>query len=495
MLKVGLSEPLLDKTIAATKPNEPNVAEVAKQFESILLNQLTSGLRSQVNEDGEDETGSSNSLDLPQQLIAEQIADVIAKNGGIGLANAVMEQLNRYKQTTEKPTSNKNSIELDAANITRPRQISKLVSSAKVVEKEPLTTRPRQVSLETNKVENFQKIDSHKINHNTSFTNKISKLDSIIADASKKYSVDPHLIKAVIQQESNAKQFAVSSRGASGYMQLLPSTFRQFGGAGKSIFDAKENIFAGTAYLRFLSDKYSGNIDKILAAYNAGPGNVNKYGGIPPFSETTKFVATVKDNYAKFSALEPKEHLPNVNEQANLIAKNQIDKSKVSSANNIAQVSNKTLGTNQAENKALQLPINGRISSNFGAARKTHNHKGIDIAAKKGTEVKAAANGKVLFAGWQKGYGRTVVVQHEDGKQTRYAHAENLLVAKGDDVLAGQKIATVGSTGHSTGPHLHFEVLEQGKAINPLSVTQHKTTQDNDENKTQLFVASIMPRF
>jgi len=126
-------------------------------------------------------------------------------------------------------------------------------------------------------------------------------------------------------------------------------------------------------------------------------------------------------------------------------------------------------------NVSLHLPIRGAIRSVFGPRRDPINgrqrfHKGLDIAATRGTPIEAAASGTVVFAGRNKGYGNMVMIEHADGRRTLYAHAESLFVQAGDTVRAGQPIAAVGSTGHSTGPHLHFEVREGNRALNPLAV-------------------------
>ncbi|HEX4949596.1 MAG TPA: peptidoglycan DD-metalloendopeptidase family protein [Blastocatellia bacterium] len=123
---------------------------------------------------------------------------------------------------------------------------------------------------------------------------------------------------------------------------------------------------------------------------------------------------------------------------------------------------------------AWQAPLQGRITSEFGLRTDPINgqqksHHGIDIAAPRGTPIGAAAAGTVVFAGRRGGYGNTVIVEQRDGKQTLYAHAEQLMVNAGDVVEAGQTIATVGSTGRSTGPHLHFEVRENGQPIDPTA--------------------------
>lgn len=126
-------------------------------------------------------------------------------------------------------------------------------------------------------------------------------------------------------------------------------------------------------------------------------------------------------------------------------------------------------------NVEFQSPVEGRLSSRFGNRfhpidHKVKFHQGIDIAARRGTPIKAAAEGTVVFAGWSRGYGNTVVIEHPDGRQTRYAHAQKLFVSKGDRIEAGEKIAAVGSTGKSTGPHLHFEIIENNRRINPLKI-------------------------
>jgi peptidoglycan hydrolase FlgJ len=129
----------------------------------------------------------------------------------------------------------------------------------------------------------------------------------------------------------------------------------------------------------------------------------------------------------------------------------------------------------------MRLPVEGRISSHFGVRRdplhgRHKHHSGIDIAAPLGTPIGAAASGRVVFAGREGGYGNTVVIEHSDGKRSRYAHTEKILVSEGDHVNIGQTIATVGSTGRSTGPHLHFEVTKNGQKINPMEVLTNGST-------------------
>ncbi len=114
-------------------------------------------------------------------------------------------------------------------------------------------------------------------------------------------------------------------------------------------------------------------------------------------------------------------------------------------------------------------PVTGTITSRFGANEsiRDHTHMGMDIAAPNGTPIKAAAPGKVTYAGVMGGYGNLVIITHENGVQTYYGHCSKIYVKVGQEVEAGDKIAAVGSTGFSTGNHLHFEIRKNGKQVNP----------------------------
>jgi murein DD-endopeptidase MepM/ murein hydrolase activator NlpD len=112
-------------------------------------------------------------------------------------------------------------------------------------------------------------------------------------------------------------------------------------------------------------------------------------------------------------------------------------------------------------------PVNGTVVSGFGM-RWGRMHEGIDISAASGTPIWAAAAGTVIYAGWLGGYGNLVVVDHGNGLATAYAHASAILVGVGQQVAQGETVALVGSTGYSSGPHLHFEVRVNGSAVDPL---------------------------
>lgn len=115
----------------------------------------------------------------------------------------------------------------------------------------------------------------------------------------------------------------------------------------------------------------------------------------------------------------------------------------------------------------LEWPLRGVLYARFGRKGK-EAHDGIDLAAPLGTPIKAARPGKVLYAGDQKGYGLIAIIEHSNGLTTLYAHNRDLRVKTGQQVRDGQVIATVGESGRTTGPHLHFEVRKDGVPVDPL---------------------------
>jgi murein DD-endopeptidase MepM/ murein hydrolase activator NlpD len=125
--------------------------------------------------------------------------------------------------------------------------------------------------------------------------------------------------------------------------------------------------------------------------------------------------------------------------------------------------------------------MTGRVSSAYGWRSDPFRgqakfHGGIDLAAKYGTTVPAAAAGTVVTAEAQGSYGLTVVLRHPDGFESRYAHLASLDVTVGETVAQGQQVGRVGSTGRSTGPHLHFEVMQSGRRVDPEQFVRNLTT-------------------
>jgi len=126
------------------------------------------------------------------------------------------------------------------------------------------------------------------------------RLQEIVGTAARKHELPEALIYAVIQVESAGDSTVESEEGAVGLMQLMPRTARYLGV--ENPYDPKENILGGTLYLRRLMDRFKGDLDRVLAAYNAGPSTVEDHGGVPPYRETRQFVRRVRDRFEDLKA-------------------------------------------------------------------------------------------------------------------------------------------------------------------------------------------------
>jgi murein DD-endopeptidase MepM/ murein hydrolase activator NlpD len=157
------------------------------------------------------------------------------------------------------------------------------------------------------------------------------------------------------------------------------------------------------------------------------------------------------------------------------VARADVELMKWTDGKNVIWVNADGVGGDGSE--AMRMPVQGHLTSGFG--ERFHPilgyerfHAGVDLGAAAGTPIVAAADGKVVSAGWAGGYGRAVAILHSGGIETKYGHMSRIAAYAGESVRRGEVIGYVGSSGLSTGPHLHFEVMKNGRPVNPLSVKE-----------------------
>lgn len=259
------------------------------------------------------------------------------------------------------------------------------------------------------------------------------------------------LIAAQIQAESNWNANAVgpmtyTGQRARGIAQFMPMTWstvgKDYNGNGvNSPMDPGDAIPAQAAYMcdqitRIRQAGLSGDVINLaLAAYNAGFGAVQQYQGIPPYPETQKYVRKIRDLAAAFARPKPQPRPA------------------------------------PGGARGWVTPAQGTCTSGFGP-RWGSFHKGQDIAGEMGSPIVAASTGTVIAAGPASGYGLWVKLRHPSGVVTIYGHVHTTEVTVGQQVQAGQTIATMGNRGQSTGTHLHYQVETGGQPVDPVTFHQ-----------------------
>jgi len=236
--------------------------KVSEQFEALLVGNMLKAMRETVPEGGLFKRGVE--MDIFQGFFDDEISSRVASRHQIGFADLIFKQL-----------SGKLNLGVPIEDILKQANEAKI--KARELQK-PIGPEflPKQ-------------------------TGSGKTIQSIIEQAAESYAIDPHLIEAVIKHESNGDPTAVSSKGAKGLMQLMDPTADMLGI--DNPFDPEENIMGGAKYLKDLLIQFDNDIELALASYNAGPGNVQKYGGIPPFSETRNYVKKVVQTYQNLKSI------------------------------------------------------------------------------------------------------------------------------------------------------------------------------------------------
>lgn len=260
--------PQVEKAGRFSKEDKQKIAEASKGFESILTGMMLKSMTSSVNGFfGEDSYGG----DYFDSIFTTEIASHISNSRGMGIAEQI------YRKVTGETWDEANHL-----------------NTRKVRFRENLPSKTPAGKLSFNSPE-MQFSKDNKLTPSVSAMNRIKKYDNTINKVSQRFDVDKNLIKSIILAESAGKHDAVSKADAKGLMQLMDATAKEVGV--RDSFNPAENILGGTKYFAQLLRQYSGDIKLSLAAYNAGPGNVQKFNGVPPFEETKNYINRVLGYY------------------------------------------------------------------------------------------------------------------------------------------------------------------------------------------------------
>ena len=235
-----------------------HLRKVCADFESIFIEKMLSSMRNTV--DDSSLFGKGLGSDIYQGMFDTEMAKEMAGSGGMGIGDLL------YRELVEKIGNETGSEETDAK---KPVSLQGIIKSG------------------------FKEISELPV------FDRIQSFDPIIQQASEKYNVPKNLIYAVITQESAGNPTVVSHAGAKGLMQLMDGTASEMGV--KNAFNPKQNIEGGVRYLRTQLDEFNDDVELALAAYNAGPNNVKRYNGVPPFKETQEYIKKVQQYADKYS--------------------------------------------------------------------------------------------------------------------------------------------------------------------------------------------------
>lgn len=322
----GLTDASGKKTFSPQEKKD--LAKATRGFESMFASMMMKQMRESMLENNTSEGNLSFGADTLSGLTDMQFGEYVAERNGLGLAHEMYkhitgETLNPVKELTgaiSRP-SEQRGIPFQSPSTANKEQNIANITSKTGIHLEPQsiayellhqTINEHSLSQEETHVEPNASLSSPENStlsllsqlgaqpiqplQNNDFLeralSRIEPFDDMIRQASTVFDVPEHVIKAVIIQESAGKPTAQSPAGAKGLMQLMDSTAKDVGVSNS--YDPMQNIYGGTKYLRQMLDKFGGNMRLALAGYNAGPGNVDKFGGIPPFRETQAYVRNVQ---------------------------------------------------------------------------------------------------------------------------------------------------------------------------------------------------------
>ncbi len=268
---------LLNQSIpeAVRKTRNPEeLQKAANDFEAIFVNLMLKTMRQTIVKSGLLDSGLGG--EVMESMFDQELSRKIAANSNLGIAESLVRHLSDTQQKT-------------------PEKLEKLLQL-----REPQQQQQAHQLMPASSV-TFRKIDTNPY-LDMPLNKRIESFQPAIEKAAQKYRLKPSLIKAVIAAESAGNPHATSRKGAKGLMQLMDGTARQLNVSDS--YNPEQNIEGGARYLRQLLDMFDGDVTLALAGYNAGPGNVQKHNGVPPFPETQQYIRRVLKFQSRFSQAE-----------------------------------------------------------------------------------------------------------------------------------------------------------------------------------------------
>lgn len=259
-----------------TGTRKQQMQAVAKQFEQVFTKMMLKSMRETVPEN--EMIPRSTGEKIYTDMLDSEYSNMMVNQSSIGLADVIVRQMMAKEGIEDDPTAS-------ALDVLQSQKKFDYLNSS------PMHSSLMNSSFSSDFGGVSDIAADQTANLSQAFTPKIQRWDTIIDKASSTYNVPKNLIAAVISVESAGNPAAQSPVGAAGLMQLMPGTAKDLGV--KNRLNPEENVLGGTKYLRQLLDRFDGNTKLALAAYNAGPGNVEKFKGVPPFTETQNYVQRI----------------------------------------------------------------------------------------------------------------------------------------------------------------------------------------------------------
>ncbi len=284
--------------IKTAQNNPSKLKGAADDFEALFVFYMLQSMRKTVMKSGLMDDGMGG--EIMESMFDQELSQQIAAQSQLGIAEILNQQLSPESRLLPVDKNLQTQPKIQELNGKMPLQkLPDVRKLRNIIKSDLLPGKPARLKPANDAGVNQSSIKDAEYYLSLPLSKRLSEFDGHIQHAAKKYRVDPELVRAIIAAESAGNPHATSQKGAKGLMQLMDPTAKDLGV--ENAYDPQENISGGTRYFARLLRAYDGDVEKALAGYNAGPGNVRKYGGIPPFKETQKYIQRVQKYYSAFS--------------------------------------------------------------------------------------------------------------------------------------------------------------------------------------------------